>query len=559
MHKILASVRDWQIYLVIVIFGIIVYGKSITYGFTYADDTQLIVMNQDILSNYSNIPELFKTDVFISTTSPQIFYRPLLNVLFMVETHIAKDSPWIYHVTNILLHLGCCILMFKVLQRLGCTIQMAAMASLLFCVHPLNSSAVVWIPGQNDILLGAFLLASFLLFLQTLESRRWGSFIGHLLLFLGALLTKESAIVFPVLCISYALLFYRHTFRRRAWVLATISYCFVIIIWFVLRSLVPQPFTVHLKSDFLLASSLSNLPALFLYFGKVFFLNGLSIFPNLLDNSIWPGLVSMVLFVVIVLLKKPSSAKNILWGLGWFLLFLVPSLVSGIIFYEHRAYSAFLGLLLATVELPLVQIVDLSKIWHAFGFIAIIVVLVIVTMLHTEQYRNRSTYATSAYVSSPSIDNAYVGLAGLFIDEGNYGDAEGVLRKGLARLPNMKNAHRMLGDIFAHRSEYAKAAQEYETTLRLDPLQLYTYIMYGKMCLDAGHPNAALTLWQTSVRINPDYIMGYYYLANYYVHVKNDPDSAMIYAKQIQDRGETVLPELLQAIQQNPLYGKKKQ
>jgi hypothetical protein len=74
-----------------------------------------------------------------------------------------------------------------------------------------------------------------------------------------------------------------------------------------------------------------------------------------------------------------------------------------------------------------------------------------------------------------------------------------------------------------------------------------------------GRPDHAAQLWQRSVILSPDFLLGYYYLANFYVHVKNDPDSAMMYANQIQQRGVAVMPELLHAIQDNPLYGKRKQ
>ena len=558
MRKTIETVRDWQIYLVIIIVGTIVYGKSVGFDFTYADDTQLVVMNQDVLGNFSNIPKLFETDAFISVTSPQLFYRPLMNVLFMIETHIGNDSPVVYHVTNVLLHLVCCLLVFKILEQLGCTKQLAGVLALLFCIHPLNASAVVWIPGRNDTMLAAFVLGSFFLLLRSLDTKRIGPLIGHFFLFFLALLTKETAVVFPLLTITYVYLFRRETPRRSVWILTIFIYTVLIIAWYALRSLVPETFAVHLKSDFLLASSMGNLPALLLYLGKVLFPFNLSIFPNLMDNSIWPGLASAILFLVVYVARKPSSSKGILWGFAWYLLFLVPTLISGIIFHEHRSYCAFLGLLFATSQLPLVQTLDLSRKLHALGFVALLAVFAIAAMVHSEQFRNRTAYATNAYVSDPSIDNSYASLAGLFIDDGNYDDAERVLRKGLARIPTMKTAHRMLADVLARRGDYPKAAQEYETYLRLDPLQLYTYIMYGKMCLDAGRADYASQLWKTSVTINPDYLLGYYYLANFYIHVKNDPDSAMMYAKQIQNRGETVMPDLLRAIQDNPLYGKRK-
>ena len=114
----------------------------------------------------------------------------------------------------------------------------------------------------------------------------------------------------------------------------------------------------------------------------------------------------------------------------------------------------------------------------------------------------------------------------------------------------MNTSHRVLADILAHRGNFSQAATEYETSLRLNPLQLNTYIAYGKMCIDAGRPDEAARIWRTSVAVNPGFILGYYYLANFYVHVKNDPDSSMMYVRQIQERGMTVLPELLQAIQE---------
>jgi len=79
------------------------------------------------------------------------------------------------------------------------------------------------------------------------------------------------------------------------------------------------------------------------------------------------------------------------------------------------------------------------------------------------------------------------------------------------------------------------------------------------MNLEIGQIDAAAHLWKTTIQINPDYLLGYYYLANFYIHTKNDPDSAMIYVKQLQQRGETVLPELLNAIETHPLYLKKNQ
>jgi hypothetical protein len=77
------------------------------------------------------------------------------------------------------------------------------------------------------------------------------------------------------------------------------------------------------------------------------------------------------------------------------------------------------------------------------------------------------------------------------------------------------------------------------------------------MCLSAGRNDDAARLWKRSVMINPHFLLGYYYLANFYVRVRNDPDSAMMYAKEIQRRGVAVMPELLRAMQDSLLSKKK--
>ena len=555
----LGPIRDRHIYLLIVLVALIVYGSSVVYQYTYSDDTQLLVVNQEFLSNLANIPKLFTTDVFISVTNPQIFYRPFLNLIFMFELQVSKDSPVIFHITNIVIHIGCSLLLFVVFKQLKVSQSIAAMAALLFCAHPLNTSAVVWIPGRNDTLLTLIILASFSMLLRALDTKRLMPLAGHFVLFFLALLTKESAVALPILCGAYIFFVRKERVSRTTTWVVILVYAILFATWFGLRNMVTRSFSVNESLVSLGVGWIQNSPAFILYLGKVLLPFNLSIYPNLADHSLILGYVSIALFVTAYFLRRPQSMRGIVWGLGWFFLFLAPTFISGIIFHEHRAYSAFVGLLFAATQLPLVQSVDLSKYKHVLGLMTLVALYSVLSMVHSEQFQNRTAYATTAFMKDPSIDASYTSLAGLFLDEGNDDEAERILQSAIARNPNMKVVHRMLGDVYADRHQYALAAREYETAIRLDPLQLYNYVNYGKMCLTAGRPDDAGRLWKRSVMINPEFLLGYYYLANFYIHVKNDPDSAMLYAKEIQNRGVAVLPELLRAIQDNPLYGKRKQ
>jgi len=559
MHIEAPSLRNSHVFFLITLVACIIYAKSVAYQYTYSDDTQLLVVNQEFLSNLANFPKLFTTDVFISITNPNVFYRPLMNFLFMLELQVSKDSPAIFHITNILLHIGCSYLLFLLFRQLGVARQLAILSALLFCVHPLNTSAVVWIPGRNDTLLALLVLASFSMFLRAVETRRVSALVWHFVFFFLALLTKEPAVALPILCAGYAFLVRKEKYNRATIFAVAASYAVLLAIWFFLRGLVVRGYAVHESLFAFGISWLQNAPAFILYIGKVFLPFNLSVFPNLADNSLILGFISVLALVAAYLIHRPASYREILWGLSWFFLFLAPTFLSGTIFHEHRNYCSFFGFLFAVVQLPLVQKFRFEKTVHALGSIALLGLFSILAMVHSEHFRNRTAYATNAFVSSPSVDESYSAFAGLLLDEGDDAAAERVLQEGIARKPKMMAVHRMLGDIYAMRHDYARAANEYETSIRLEPLQLYTYINYGKMCLDAGKVDDAERLWKRSVLINPDFLLGYYYLANFYVHVKNDPDSAMIYAKKIQDHGVTVMPELLRAIEENPSYGKRKQ
>lgn len=550
--------RDAHVYALLALVTAIIYAKSVIYQYTFVDDIYLVVVNRELLSSFANIPKLFTTDVFISMADPVVFYRPLMNLLFMLEVHLVSDSPMIFHVTNIILHIGCTLLVFEVLKQLRVSRELALAAALIFCAHPLNTSAVVWIPGRNDTLLTLFVLSSLWMFLRAVDTNRPRYLVGHLVFFSLALLTKETAFAIPVLTLTYAVFVRKERLFNRTNTVAIPGYVGLGIVWLLLRSMVTRTFEVHESLSTLILNWLHNSPAFLLYIGKVLLPVNLAVFPNLTDQSLLPGIIALSVLVVAYVLKRPTSNRQLLWGLGWFVLFLAPTLFSGNIFYEHRAYCALVGLFFAITQLPLVQQINFSKPAHVLGLVAVIAVFGVIAMIHSEHFRDRTAFAISAYQSSPSIDQSYSALGGLYLDEGDDVAAEQVLRKGIARNPAMRSLHRMLGDVYTKRHQFALAANEYETAIRLEPLQLYTYIDYGKMCLASGRFDDAARLWKESVAINPDFLLGYEYLTNFYLYTKHDPDSAMMYAKKIQEHGVAVLPELLRDIQQAQNQQKKK-
>ena len=193
----------------------------------------------------------------------------------------------------------------------------------------------------------------------------------------------------------------------------------VSVLWFLLRRMVPVNFVIHQTTSDALTVWVKNLPVLILYFGKAILPFNLSVYPNLEDHSLWLGFAGIILCAGALFWEKPESWKHIIGGLTWFILFLVPSFFVGIIFHEHRVYCSFAGILFALAHFPLVRKIDIRRTYQIAGMILLIAVLSLLTLSHEEHFRNRQNYAISALHSDPSVDASYMGLAGMYIDEGN--------------------------------------------------------------------------------------------------------------------------------------------
>ena len=111
IYKILKSNLFFFLLLTTIVFSL--YGKSINFDFTYHDDNSLILEKADFLSHITNIPKLFVTSCYYSGDFQ--YYRPILNLSFLVETSIFGFNTKIYHITNIILFILVLYLMYILL------------------------------------------------------------------------------------------------------------------------------------------------------------------------------------------------------------------------------------------------------------------------------------------------------------------------------------------------------------------------------------------------------------------------------------------------------------
>lgn len=140
-------------------------------------------------------------------------YQPLASLTYALDLLLWGEGPFGPHLTSLLIHsLNACLLfsLARALDPKGGTWG-AALAALLFSVHPLRVESVAWITERRDVLSGFFLLGATLAYLRHTQGRRW-AYAVSVAAFSCAMLSKVTSAAWP-----FALLALDWHLKRRAW------------------------------------------------------------------------------------------------------------------------------------------------------------------------------------------------------------------------------------------------------------------------------------------------------------------------------------------------------
>ena len=171
--------------LVVIVF--LCFANSLGNDFVF-DDIYLVVHNRHIRP--------LDLSVILST------YRPLRDLSYALDLKIWGEGPFGFHLTNILIHSANVLLVFSLIRRLSDDLVTAALAAVIFAVHPMQTDAVTYISGRRDLLFSFFYLLSFQTYISYSLSRRSARGAAYFALFLLfwalSLMSKEMAASLPL-------------------------------------------------------------------------------------------------------------------------------------------------------------------------------------------------------------------------------------------------------------------------------------------------------------------------------------------------------------------------
>ncbi len=212
----IAPVNNSRNLIIALVLGVTFLAFANTLFNDFAYDDQIQILKNDFIKDLRNAPKAMVTEAWFwrvqqdtdpreqdKATTP--YYRPIFTIYLMIGWKLFGAWAAGWHLLSLLTHLAVVYFVFLLIEKVTGDRSVAAIASLLFAVHPMRSESVAWISGATDLLLAVFLIASFLLYVRYRErgERRYFGYSAGL--FLLAAFTKEPAVALPLFIGAYEL------------------------------------------------------------------------------------------------------------------------------------------------------------------------------------------------------------------------------------------------------------------------------------------------------------------------------------------------------------------
>ncbi|MCX6304739.1 MAG: hypothetical protein NT040_07215 [Bacteroidetes bacterium] len=436
-------------------------------------------------------------------------YVPLPLLSYAIEYKIWGLNPLPFHLTNLVLHLLCTLLVFKILRRLQIDRLYAAAAALIYGVHPMGVESVAWVTERKDLLYCVFYFSSLLLYIYYVKakSRRAVFYIASLGLFVLALFSKIQAVSLPLVLVLVDYYFKRQGLKKI--VFEKIPYFFLSLVFgiagiFVLRSVgafkINEIFTFSERLFF----GIYSLSAYFLKFFAPTLLSSLYPYPVSTGNALpliyylSPVFIVLVGFAVFLTARK---TRSIVFGSLFFLfsvIFMLQIFGAGQGFLADRYIKVpYLGLVFIAgwgmMHIPVKYKYGVPFIWMVYAAFSIF--LMITTYHRCEVWKNGGALWSDVIQKYPGRDSRPYACRGLY---------------------------------YRAEKQNEKALADLNTSLALDRNDAEIMLMRGNIYFDLGKDDSAYSDYLRVLKIKMDNSLAMGNLGAIYVR-RNQFDSAVYY------------------------------
>jgi hypothetical protein len=452
---------------------IAVYAQVIGFEFVHYDDDVYVIANPHVQEGLTVAGIRWAFTTFAAAN-----WHPLTWISLMLDRSIGGAGPWVFHLTNLILHVANTLLLFFVLDRMVGRRRPCAITAALFAIHPLHVESVAWIAERKDVLSTLFLLLTLVAYAGFVE--RPGPFrrLAVVLLFAFGLMAKPMLVTLPLLLLMLD-----------AWPL---------------RRADPWPRLLLEKAP-LLALSIASAAVTLAAQGKGGTIGSMATYPlevraanaivataTYLGKAIWP--TGLAVFYphpgVSLTAWKVAGSALVLAGLTAWTIRLRrshPCLLFGWAWY------------LVTLA-PVVGIVQVG--WQAradrYTYIPLIGIFLGVVLAVSDRFAHRPALLTR--LASATLLTFGIGA---LVQVGYWRDSETLFRRAIAVTENNPVGHNGLGLALLRRGLVPQAEAHFAEALRIDPAFVDAHSNLGVALGREGRMDEAILQFQRALDLNP--------------------------------------------------------
>ena len=513
---------DFGVPFLLALVTFLAYWPSLKADFIY--DARVEIFQEGFITSLANLPDVLSLKVL--GMNLMLGDRPGSLLYLMLLAAVCGKQPLGYHLCSNLLHASNAALLFVLLRRLISTERTevagkdvlkaqiaAAVATLLFALHPLATEPVSAVNYCSDLLVAFFTLLALLAatefradsFRTAVLTGGAGSFCAF-----AAVTCKESGVATAILLFAYWLLFRRGEAKKP---------------WLGFLGAAITVTAAFLVARFIFAPS-SEVPMSYLggSFSQVFLIQP-RLWVFMMGKLIWPihlsadytlenmgGLttpLALAILVLVILLQGWLAAKSRIGALGVAIYWLGLATVSNFIPLYRILADRFYYLPLAGVAMQLLALLLMTQrsrleFWvTATPLLAAILPLTFLTVGREKIFASDFSLWSNTLQVSPFSSTAHCNLGIAFLEKGKMDEAIAQLQTALKISPTFGVALNELGYVFIQRGQIDEAIEQFQKIVQISPNYAEAHNNLGNALSKKGQLKDAVAQYQEALRINP--------------------------------------------------------
>ena len=527
--------KYWSKHSLLILLTIIILAGFISYLNVYHNqflwDDEFLIQDNVFIRSFKNLPQTLSTCSGAGAGRLDNFYRPMQLIAYTFIYSLFGLKPWAFLLLNVLLHIGNACLIFFLIRKIFKKVYppngrnfLGFLTSLLWVVHPIHTEVVTYMSGIADPLLVFFGLGSFFCYVnfrqkkQACLRRQAHLLIFSLILFILALLSKETIIILPGLFIIYELFF-----REKRKDISSYQY----IIWFVIIALAYFALRLtalnfistlnlyqnsNIYTEHLSVRIFTFLASLLMYYSFLFFPVNLHmerqfpVFSSPLASYVLISLVILIFLAFVIYRNIKQKKFHISFGILWFFIGFIP--MSGIIpvnsfLLEHWLYFPSIGFFLCLgvlVHYFWQKYARVRKIIIVFLTI-IVIVLMNLTLKRNQDWKNPIVFYNNILKYNQGTARVHNNLAMAYVDEDDLEKAEKHYLKAIEMSNEYAQTHYNLARLYLQANRVNQAIKHLEKSLKINPNFFFSYLLLSEIYQKQGEQEKAQEYYERAQKI----------------------------------------------------------